>query len=117
METVNLPAVFAVFKTFGIVGLIIVLWYFDHRIIRKIVDQHKRDMQKVLDRYKDDMVAMRHMYESNVSLVKDYHSIAADLKDIVILNIQKLTKVSDEIRQNEFCPRQRVRKKRAIVKS
>jgi len=54
------------------------------------------------------------MYESNVSLVEDYHSVASDLKDVVILNTQTITTLNDEIRQNEFCPMQRVNKKKVI---
>ena len=104
METINLVGYFEVFKNFGLIGLVIVLWW---------VDQKK--VYKILDKYKADMAEQRRMYESNVSLVKDYHSIAADLKDIVILNTRTITTLSEEIRQNEFCPMQRVKKEKKIV--
>jgi len=103
METINLVGYFEVFKNFGLIGLIIVLWW---------IDQKK--VYKILDKYKADMAEQRRMYESNVSLVNDYHSVASDLKDVVIVNTQAMTKLSEEIRQNEFCPMQRVNKKKVI---
>ena len=103
METINLVGYFEVFKNFGLIGLIIVLWW---------IDQKK--VYKILDIYKADMAEQRRMYESNVSLVKDYHSVASDLRDVVIINTQAMTKLSEEIRQNEFCPMQRVDKKKVI---
>ncbi|MCK4728483.1 MAG: hypothetical protein KAT27_06145, partial [Desulfobacterales bacterium] len=86
---------FEIFKNFGLVGLIIVLWWMD-----------QKKVYKILDKYKADMIEQRRMYESNVSLVKDYHSIAGDLKDVVIINTQAMTTLSEQIRQNEFCPLQ-----------
>ena len=103
METINLVGYFEVFKNFGLIGLIIVLWW---------IDQKK--VYKILEKYKTDMAEQRRMYESNVSLVKDYHSVASDLRDVVIINTQAMTKLSEEIRQNEFCPMQRVDKKKVI---
>jgi len=114
METLNLPGLFLALKNFGIVGLVLVLWYLGTNSLRKIQDEHKKEIQSVLNRYRDDMQEMRHMYESNVSLVNDYHSIASDLKDVVIYNTQVMTKMSEQIRQNEFCPMQRVEKKTVI---
>jgi len=114
MESFSLPGLFLAFKNFGIIGLVIVLWYLGSNSNRKIQDEHKKEMEQVLNRYRDDMQEMRHMYENNVSLVKDYHSIASDLKDVVIYNTQVMTKISEEIRQNEFCPMQRIDKKRVI---
>jgi len=103
METINLVGLFEVFKSFGVVGLVIVLWWVD-----------SKKVYKILDKYKADMAEQRRMYESNVSLVKDYQSVASDLKEIVILNTQTITQLSEEIRQNEFCPMQRVSKKKVI---
>jgi len=103
METINLVGLFEVFKSFGVVGLVIVLWWVD-----------SKKVYKILEKYKADMAEQRRMYESNVSLVKDYQSVASDLKDIVILNTQTITQLNDEIRQNEFCPLQRINKKKVI---
>ena len=103
METISLIGYLEIFKNFGLIGLVIVLWWMD-----------SKRFTKILDRYKADMAEQRRMYESNVSLVKDYESIASDLKDIVIVNTQAMTTLSLEIRQNEYCPLQRVNKKKVI---
>jgi len=103
MEPMSVFGLLKVLGDVGLVGLILVLWWQDMRRIARIQEQ-----------YKSDMAEQRRMYESNVSLVKDYQSVASDLKDVVILNTQILTTLSDEIRQNEYCPMQRVEKKRAI---
>ncbi len=114
MEGAAIPGLYLALKNFGIVGLILVLWYLSYNYTRKTQDEHKKNIYEILDRYRDDMQEMRNMYKSNVSLVQDYHSIASDLKDVVIYNTQVMTKISEEIRQNEFCPAQRIDKKRVI---
>ena len=103
MESIGLVGLFEIIKNFGIVGLVIMLWWLD-----------QKKVYKILDKYTTDMAEQRRMYESNVSLVKDYESIAGDLKDMVIITTQAITKLSDEIRQNEYCPMQRVNKKKVI---
>jgi hypothetical protein len=99
----------------GPLGLVIYLWWHGNRRQDELIRQYREDMATILDQYKGDMVVQRQMYESNVSLVRDYHSIAGDLKDVVILVTQQMTMVSTEIRQNEFCPLVRVDKKRVTV--
>lgn len=103
MEGINLAWFLGLFKEFGIVGLVIVLWWVD-----------SKKVYKILNRYEADVMEARRMYESNVKLVKTYENLASDLKDVVVLNTQAMTRLSDEIRQNEFCPMQRVNKKRVI---
>lgn len=103
METINLIGLFELAKNYGLIGLVIVLWWFDSKRFTKILTQ-----------YKADMAEQRRMYESNVSLVKDYYSVASDLKDLVVVNTQIITTLSEEIRQNEYCPMQRVDKKKVI---
>ena len=51
------------------------------------------------------------MYESNVKLVEDNEDLASDLKEVVIMNTQAMTHLGDLIKQNQFCPAQRVEKK------
>lgn len=115
MDTIGLPAMFSVLGTFGVPGLIIVLWWLDMKAMRKARDDHKVEFQRILDSYKADMSEIRRMYEDNVSLVKDYHSVASDLKDIVILNTRAMTEMTEAIRMNEFCPMQRTKKKKVIT--
>ena len=101
METINMLGLAKVLETFGLLGLVILLWWLDMKKVYKVLDQYKHDMDEI-----------RTMYERNVSLTKDYHSVASDLREVVILNTQAMTRISDEIRQNEFCPMQRVEKKK-----
>ncbi len=103
MDSFSLGTTLKILGDFGIVGLIIFLWWMDNRRIWAVMDQ-----------YKNDMAEQRKMYESNASLCRDFASIAKDLRDIVTLNIQKMTEVEDAVRQNQFCPLVRVDKKKVM---
>lgn len=114
METVNVAGLIGVFTAFGPVGLIALIWYCDMKTVRKMHAEHKDDITKILASYKDDMAETRRMYENNVELVRQYASVANDLTDLVVLNTQAMTRVSDDIKQNQFCPMLRVQKKQVI---
>ena len=43
--------------------------------------------------------AVVRMYESNVKLVDDYNRVATDLKDVIILSTQTMTKLAERIKQ------------------
>jgi len=100
MESINLAGLFEIFGSFGIVGLIVVLWWFD-----------QKKVWKVLNQYKADMAEQRRMYENNVKLVQGYESLARDLKDVVIMNTQAMQKITDSVNSNQFCPMIRLEKK------
>ena len=55
------------------------------------------------------------MYESNVELVRGYRTLAGDLRDIIIMNTKIITKQTEAISQNQFCPSQRIDKKQVMV--
>jgi len=97
MEAIGMASTLKLLGNFGVLGLVIFLWWYDNHQTRKIVACHKKDLSKILDRYEGDMAEMREMYKSNVELVKDYKSIAGDLKEIVVMNIQGLTEMKSEI--------------------
>lgn len=97
MDSFSISSILKILQDFGLVGLIIFLWWYDNRRIWAVMAQ-----------YKNDMAEQRKMYETNVSLCKDFASIAKDLRDIVTLNIQKMTAVEDAVKQNQFCPMIRV---------
>lgn len=86
-----------IFGQFGFIGLILVIWYLDNRRI-----------QGILDSYKEDMTSIKQMYESNVSLVKNYERLAQDLHDVVIMNTQAMQKTFDAVQNNQFCPLNRI---------
>jgi hypothetical protein len=116
MEPFSLATVLDVIVVkIGPLGLVIYLWWHGNRRQDELIREYREDVGRILDQYKEDMAALRKMYESNVSLVEDYHSVAGDLKDVVILVTQQMTTVATEIRQNEFCPMVRVDKKKVIV--
>jgi hypothetical protein len=41
-------------------------------------------------------------------LCREYSNLASDLRNIVSLNIQAMTRVDDAVRQNQYCPMVRV---------
>ena len=55
------------------------------------------------------------MYESNVSLCRDFSSVSHDLREIVVLNVQQMTQMNDAIRQNQYCPVVRIDKKQITI--
>ena len=103
MDSIGLSTVLKVLGDFGIVGLIVFLWWMDNRRIWAVMEQ-----------YKSDMAEQRKMYEANASLCRDFASVASDLRDIVTLNIQKMTEVDDAVRQNQFCPLIRVDERKVM---
>jgi len=94
---VNLISVLKILSDFGVLGLVIFLWWSDNKRVWAVLNQ-----------YKSDMIEQREMYRANVSLAKDFSSIAHDLRDIVTLNIQSMTQVNDAVRENQFCPMVRI---------
>lgn len=104
METINIMALLKILSDFGTIGLVIFLWWHDSKC-------HSR----LLAQYKSDMDEQRNMYEKNVSLVNDYHSVAQDLSSVVIMATQTMTRLTDEIRQNQYCPLIRIDKKRITI--
>jgi hypothetical protein len=111
----GLPVLAKLVADLGLVGLVIYLWWADRRQIWMVIDQHKKDMATVLAQFQQDMAEQREMYRANASLCRDYESIARDLRDIVSLNIQKVTQLDDAVRGNQFCPVMRIRKEKHIT--
>lgn len=114
MDSFSLGAVLKILADFGIVGLVIFLWWSDNKRIWEVIEKHSKDTQSIMDRYQRDMEEQREMYRANASLCRDFSSIAGDLRDIVTLNIQKMTEVDNAVRQNQFCPLIRVDKKKIM---
>ena len=100
-----------IFGQFGFIGLVLYIWYVDHRRFQTVVDEHKAQISAVLESYRTDMTETRRMYENNVELVKSYQILARDLHDVVILNTQGFQKTLDAVMSNQFCPLNRIEKK------
>jgi len=99
----NLLNVLKILSDFGVLGLVIFLWWSDNKRVWAVLNQ-----------YKADMIEQREMYRANVSLCRDFSSVANDLRDIVTLNIQSMTRLDDAVKQNEFCPMMRIRKEKTM---
>jgi hypothetical protein len=104
MVDVSFSSVLKIIGDFGVLGLVIFMWWADNKRI-----------YEVLNLYKSDMAEQREMYRANASLCRDFSSVAADLRDIVTMNIQAMTRVDDSIRQNQFCPMVRIDMKKHKV--
>lgn len=70
----------------GPMGVVLMIWYFD-----------KQKVDDILRKYTEDMQEMRDMYVTNAALVKRYEDLAGDLKEVVILNTQAMTRLVDRI--------------------
>lgn len=101
MDTISLGSVLKLVGDFGMVGLVIFLWWSDNKRIWAVLTQ-----------YKQDMVEQREMYKSNATLCRDFSTIASDLRSLVVLNVQKMTEMSVAINQNQFCPLVRLDQKK-----
>ena len=111
---VNLLSILKILSEFGVLGLVIFLWWSDNKRVWAVISQHKMEIAAILERYNQDMIEQREMYRANASLCRDFASVASDLREIVTLNIQKMTQVDDAVRGNQFCPVMRIRKEKSI---
>ncbi len=73
---------------FGLAPTVIIIgiWY---------VDKQKTD--EILRSYSKDMQEIREMYVANAALVKRYEELATDLRGVVTLNTQAMTRLVDRI--------------------
>lgn len=116
MDSFSLGAVFKVLGEFGPVGLVILMWYFSDKRLGTLIETHRIEITDVQRQAHADMEEMREMYKSNASLCRDFSSVASDLRDIVIMNIEKITNLDAAVRQNQYCPGVRLDKKQIFVR-
>lgn len=100
MEALGLQTLIQILHDFGPFGIVVVLWWYDGKQIRKILLQYKEDMDEI-----------RHMYKNNVHLVEGYERVANALKDVILLSTQVNQRLVDDINGNQFCPMVRLEKK------
>ena len=98
-------------SSYGPLGLVVIIWYFDIKTMRKLNEQYRKDTQDILADHKKYMDEIRSNYSSNVKLVDSYEVLAKDLKDVVIMNTTAMTRLGDDINRNQYCPMVRVEKK------
>lgn len=97
-------------SSFGIPGIIFVVWYFSEKSHEKTLQCYREDTLRQQKVFQDGLAEVRRMYEESVELVKAYADLASDQKDVLIMNAQGMTKLSDQIDRNQFCPMVRLKK-------
>jgi hypothetical protein len=110
MDGINLAVIIEIVSKYGTLGVLMVVWWTDRKQLKEQHETNKTEIALVLARYAQDMADMRGMYESNVKLVKNYESVAGDLKEVVIMNTQAVTQLCGDIKTNQYCPNVRLEK-------
>lgn len=83
-----------------LVAVLVVPWV----VALFVVVKKNNDVATILNQYKADMSEMRRMYENNVILVKEYQRLAGDLREVVMINTQTFSTLTEAISHNQFCP-------------
>ena len=110
MDQIALDLAIKLASSFGIPGIIFVVWYFSERSHEKTLQTYREDTLRQQKDFHEGLAEVRRMYENNVELVKAYANLASDQKDVLIMNVQGLAKLSDQIGLNQFCPMVRLKK-------
>ena len=117
MEAFSVSNMLSVLSEFGMVGLVLFIYWFDTKQLRRQHESHRKEVAEILSRYAEDMAEVRKMYENNAELVRAYEAVAKDLRDVVIMNTEAFTRLDEGVRGNQFCPMVRLEKKAAGVQS
>lgn len=112
MEEFGMLKLFEFGIQFGLAGVVLILWFLTDRSKTQLMESYRKDVTDILARYGQDIQEIRHMYESNVRLVKAYEEMAKDLHEVVIINTQTMQRVCEEIRTNQYCPAVRINEKK-----
>jgi hypothetical protein len=115
VEVITWHTVIEIVKLFGPMGLIAVVWYVDTRNFQKLIEDRRVETNNILTAYRDDIATVKEMYRNNVKLVESYQGVCGDLHDLVVLNVEKLSVMTEKIDQNEFCPLQRLKKSKIEI--
>lgn len=101
---VSMPQLFLIIQSLGLPGLIVVIWWVEHKKQLKMQDDYKQIITNILSDYKDDVNKVTRYYENNVDLVDRYEKLSNELSGIIHLNTQVQTRLVDSINSNMFCP-------------
>lgn len=104
LSAVPLPTLLVVIQTLGLPGLVVILWTHDQRQMNRIVSRWQEQVHAILDQYKRDMETQKEMYVTNVALVKKFDNLANSQADTMTLLLQVMTRISERIEHNMFCP-------------
>jgi hypothetical protein len=104
MEYFGLKPVVDILVQFGWGGLITLIWWVDAKRLSEQQRSYESRMSELLRRYERDMAKWRQMYTDNAELVRNYHKVASDLHDVVVLNTQVMQQLVSDVEKNQFCP-------------
>ncbi len=110
MDGLATDFIIKVASTFGVPGIIFVVWYFSERSRDKTMAAYREDTLRMAKTYEDGLAEVRQMYKNNVLLVEGYARLASEQKDVIIMATAEVQKLSDKVDQNQFCPMVRLKK-------
>ncbi|HEX9080235.1 MAG TPA: hypothetical protein VF795_11640 [Desulfuromonadaceae bacterium] len=129
METISLPFASFVVQSYGLPGLIFIIWWFDHRAQVKQrqldAEKHAREIQehaaeraahaaeitRILGQYRDDVSEIKALYQNNADLARAYEKsiqrqekLYEETLSVIALNTRSQERLVVSISANEFCP-------------
>lgn len=110
MDQLALDLAVKIASSFGIPGIIFVVWYFSERSHERTLQAYREDTLRQQKVFQDGLAEVRRMYEENIELVRAYSDLASDQKEVLIMNAQGFARLSDQIGLNQFCPMVRLKK-------
>lgn len=101
--------------------LVLVLWYASARKTDRLLveyradtqetlKQYRADTQEILKQYREHHLEVQRMYENNAELVRVQQRQTAAMESLIVKNIEGLTKMTDMVGTNQFCPYVRLEK-------
>lgn len=72
--------------------------------INKTAQEFREQVQAMVTAQEKRFEQVVRMYENNVQVVKDYHSLSSDLTGIITLSTRTLEGLVQKIDNNQFCP-------------
>lgn len=95
----------------GPILAVLVIWWIDRRDIAKILKQNQEqlafyrdDTKKILEQNEKQFNSVVQMYQSNADLVKSYHKVSSDYREVVVANTTICANLNNAITHNLFCP-------------
>jgi len=116
MDYVKLmPDILAVLKSTGIVGLLILIGYIEHRRWQDVISlfqaeikvertEQRKNIEKLTEMYAEQFNKLSGYYGRSVSTAEYYEKLSKELAAIISMNTHAQTQLSDKIDNNLFCP-------------
>ncbi len=113
----SLNQLFILLKEYGPFAVLLYMWWHDTRRFNELQSKHEKRVADILTQHEKYMRESRQMYENNVLLVENYERHNNDMKDLIVMNTEIITKLTADIEQNQYCPMlQRKKQKVQVVR-